>query len=161
MNFALSPVAAASATFRQSAESALRLLESSAGLLATALSHPCFAAAATAELVPLPPELELDVEVLAAAVLAGCGGSSSSHSSSTRALSPALAAAVAQCESTISSEPGLSTSVKDKLVQGCNDIANGKKAAARRIAAETCVQVIKDAVPPAKRAAALAACPKP
>jgi hypothetical protein len=49
------------------------LLESSAGLLATALSHPCFAAAATAELVPPPPELELDVEVLAAAVLVAGG----------------------------------------------------------------------------------------
>jgi hypothetical protein len=59
LNFALSPEAAASATFWQSAESALRLLGSSAALLLTALSHPCLAAAATAEFVP-PPEL-LDV----------------------------------------------------------------------------------------------------
>jgi hypothetical protein len=72
----LSPEAAASATFWQSAESALRLLGSSAGLLLTALSHPCFAAAATAEFVLPPPELPELVElpellgVLVAGVLA-------------------------------------------------------------------------------------------
>ncbi len=73
MNFDLSPVAAASATFWQSAESALRLLGSSAGLLLTAVSHPCFAAAATAEFALLPPELLELVELpeLLAVLVAG------------------------------------------------------------------------------------------
>jgi hypothetical protein len=62
LNFPLSPEAAALATFWQSADSVLRLLGSSAGLLLTALSHPCFAAAAAAEFVP-PPELLALVEL--------------------------------------------------------------------------------------------------
>lgn len=60
MNFALSPVAAAAARFWQSEDSALFLLAASSGLPLIALSHPCFAAEATAEFVPAPPEpLEL------------------------------------------------------------------------------------------------------
>jgi hypothetical protein len=72
LNFALSPVAAASATFWQSEESVLRLLGSSAGLLLTALSHPCFAAAATAEFVPPPELLELvELPALLGVLVAG------------------------------------------------------------------------------------------
>jgi hypothetical protein len=72
----LSPDAAALATFWQSAESALRLLGSSAGLVLIALSHACFAAAATLEFAAPPPELLELVElpellgVLVAGVLA-------------------------------------------------------------------------------------------
>ena len=64
MNLALSPEAAASATFWHSVESWLRLLAAIAALVLIELSHPCFAAWAAAELVLAPPELELGVDVL-------------------------------------------------------------------------------------------------
>lgn len=68
MNFALSPEAAASATFWHSAESSLRLLAEIAGLFLIPASHPCFAAWAAAEFVLVPLELELGVELLELAV---------------------------------------------------------------------------------------------
>jgi hypothetical protein len=71
LNFALSPEAAAWATFWQSVESWLFLLESSAGLLLIALSHPCFAAAATAGFAPELLELVELPELLAVLVAGG------------------------------------------------------------------------------------------
>jgi hypothetical protein len=63
-----SPEPAASATFWQSAVSALRELAAIAGLLLIAVKQPCFAAWAAAEFVLPPPELlELGVDVLLAA----------------------------------------------------------------------------------------------
>jgi hypothetical protein len=66
LNLVLSPEAAASASCWHSLDSSLRLLASIAALLLIADSHPCFAAAAAAEFVLPPPELELDVEVVPA-----------------------------------------------------------------------------------------------
>ncbi len=60
---ALSPEAAAAATFWQSFASSLRLLAAIAGLFVIPASHPCFAAAA-AEFVLPAPEMELGDEVL-------------------------------------------------------------------------------------------------
>ena len=70
LNFDRLPVAAAAATFWQSAERALRLLGLIAGLFLIPASQPCFAAAAAAEFPPpalallLPPELDVLVDEL-------------------------------------------------------------------------------------------------
>jgi alkylation response protein AidB-like acyl-CoA dehydrogenase len=92
--------------------------------------------------------------------LAGCGGSGN-RSSGSAITNPAVQAQVAQCEATINAQPVLSESIKRKLVAGCVAVARGDKATARRIAAQTCVEVIDDAVPPAERKQALKRCPKP
>jgi hypothetical protein len=69
---ALLPDAAASATFWQSAESLLRSLAASVELLLTALSHPCFAAWATADVAPpVPAVVEPGAVVLLVAPVLG------------------------------------------------------------------------------------------
>jgi hypothetical protein len=127
----------------------------------------------------------LSVAVSVGILAAGCGSSSSSTTTaapasstttatattattattntgtgSTNAANPAVAEAVAACKSRINSAPQLSSSVKSKLIQICDQAANGNEAGARKAAAQVCVEIIKATVPQSVQAQALAGCPK-
>jgi cytochrome c1 len=97
---------------------------------------------------------------LAGVLLAGCGGSSK-HSSTTTFANPAVESQVAQCEATVSAQPTLSSSVKQKLEALCVKAGSGNKAEVEQAAAQVCAQIVSASVPPSKRAAAVAQCPKP
>jgi hypothetical protein len=100
------------------------------------------------------------VALLAAgALLTGCGGGS--KRSTTTFKNPAVESQVAQCEATISGESALSPAIKQKLEGLCVKAGSGNRAEVEHAAAQVCAQVVAASVPPSKRAAAIAQCPKP
>lgn len=125
-----------------------------------------------------------------AALIGGCGSSSSSSSSSAPAASssttaaassssaassaasssptggsalannPAVKAAVAACKSRIASAPNISADAKSKLTSLCDKAASGDQAGVLKAAAQVCQEIVKQSVPQAAQAQALASCPK-
>lgn len=125
----------------------------------------------------------LSVAASVGILAAGCGGSSttttsaaaptsatsasvpattttSSSTGSATPASPVVAEVVAACKSRINSAPQLSSSVKSKLIQLCDEAASGNEANARKVASQVCVEIIKATVPQSVQAQALAGCPK-
>ncbi len=126
----------------------------------------------------------LSVAASVGILAAGCGGSSSSSTSaaapasstttatattatttsgstgSTNTANPAVAQVVAACKAQVNSSSQLSSSVKSKLIQLCDQAASGNEAGARKAAAQVCTEIIKATVPQSVQAAALANCPK-
>ncbi len=84
----------------------------------------------------------------------------SGNTGSTNASNPAIAQAVAACKSRIGSASGLSSSVKSKLTQICDQAASGNEQSARKAAAQVCTEIIKATVPQQAQQFALANCPK-
>jgi hypothetical protein len=73
---------------------------------------------------------------------------------------PTVKAAVAKCKSSINAAPTLSASSKAKLVTICDEAAKGDPASLKKAEAQVCQQLVKDTVPAAAQAQALASCPK-
>jgi hypothetical protein len=87
-------------------------------------------------------------------------GNTGSNSGSTSAANPQVAQLVASCKSRINSASQLPSNVKSKLLQLCNQAANGNEASARKAAAQVCTEIIKATVPQSAQQFALANCPK-
>ena len=77
---------------------------------------------------------------------------------------PAVAAAVTACKNKINATAALSSSLKAKLTQLCDQAGSGNLAGAKKIAAEVCTQIVKSELPSitptAVKDQALAACKK-
>jgi hypothetical protein len=82
------------------------------------------------------------------------------NTGSTNAANPGVAQAVAACKSRIGAASQLSSSLKSKLTQLCDQAANGNEAGARKAAAQVCTEIIKATVPQQAQQFALANCPK-
>jgi hypothetical protein len=72
-----------------------------------------------------------------------------------------LTDAVAACKSSVAATPSLKPADRAKLSAICDDMSSGNTAAVQQATAEVCQQIIKDSVPAAAQAQALASCPKP
>ncbi len=86
--------------------------------------------------------------------------SSSASGGGSVANNPAVKAAVAQCKSSINAQPTLSASAKAKLSAICDEAAKGDPASLKKAEAKVCVELVKETVPAAAQAQALASCPK-
>ncbi|HWH11168.1 MAG TPA: hypothetical protein VG165_08565 [Solirubrobacteraceae bacterium] len=72
-----------------------------------------------------------------------------------------IAQAVAACKSNVNSAPTLKAADKAKLDAICGRMATGDTAGVQQETSQVCQQIIKDSVPAAAQAQALASCPKP
>jgi hypothetical protein len=92
-------------------------------------------------------------------------GAASANLKAAEAANPALVAevarAVASCKAAINAQSQLTAPDKAKLAAICDKAGTGDTAGVQKATAEVCQQVVKDTVPAASQAQALAACPKP
>jgi hypothetical protein len=72
-----------------------------------------------------------------------------------------LAQAVTSCKSSVAATPSLKAADRSKLAAICDQMSSGDTSAVQSATAQVCQQIIKDSVPAASQAQALAACPKP
>jgi hypothetical protein len=110
--------------------------------------------------------------------LAGCGGGSQAGSSATAASksatatpasttktatdsAPSVGRAVAACDATVRAQSTISASARTKLVRICMQAGTRGGIGLQRASAQVCVEIVKQAVAPARRRAAEANCPKP
>jgi hypothetical protein len=108
------------------------------------------------------------------ALITGCGGGAGSSSSSSApaasssttksvgsgSANPAISKAVAVCKASVDSQTSISSTIKTKLYNICDEAGAGNQAAVKKATADVCIEVIKETVPAADQAAAEANCPK-
>lgn len=98
-----------------------------------------------------------------ASTSAGAGGTGTSGGAGAPS-NPAVAAAVTACKNKINATSQLSSSLKAKLTQLCDQAGSGNLSGAKKIAGEVCTQIIKSELPSITPTAikdqALAACKK-